>query len=120
MKILIIFAFFSLKANDVKEHIFFKDFELKSSDKYFEISKIVVNQACKNEEQKCLNFIKAELKKIKQKNKDELKGNPASELCFNLKGKSFIYYDKDHNEYDFCKLNAYEFNSWDIYYNLKK
>ncbi len=120
MKLIFILSLIQLQASDLKELVLFKDFELKNSETYFESSKIFMNQACKNEELKCLNFLKSELKKIKPSKNGLLKGNPASDLCKDLKGQSVIYYDKEHNEYDYCKINAYEFSSWDVYYNLKK
>jgi hypothetical protein len=120
MNIFFFLVIFQTKAAETRELILFKDFELKVSETFYESSKIFMNKVCKNEEVKCLNFVKSEIKKINNKKQSLLKGNPASELCSNLQGQSFIYYDKEHNEYDYCKIKGYEFSSWDIYYNLKK
>ena len=79
-----------------------------------------MNQDCKDNEKNCLNMIKQRIAIMKKPTKKALKGNPASILCQEIGGHSIIYYDKDHNEYDYCKIAKYEMSSWDIYYNLKK
>lgn len=118
IKLLFMTIFFNLHANEPTA--LYSDYNLKNSIQIIESEKIHMNQECKDNEVNCIGMIKQRISIMKKPAKKALKGNPASELCHSIGGSSKIYYDKEHNEYDYCKIKHYELSSWDIYYQLKK
>jgi len=87
-----------------------------------ELDGMFVNEKCKSESVKCFKALMA-LKKMPQKfsQNEEQKGNPASEYCQSLKGKSEIYKDKSNNDWDFCEFkNGFLIDSWALYKRFKE
>lgn len=122
MKKLIFFLLLSSNVYAADSQILFVDFKhLVKPITLNEINKIHMNHECEIESKKCLATIKQKISAYKKESKDEkiTKGHPASELCHFAGGSSLIYFDKDNNEYDYCKIGNYIINSWDVYYNLK-
>ena len=86
-----------------------------------------MSSACLIKAVECRNKIKKnffDLKTISPDN-DSLNnsqiGNPASIFCSRGGGLSVILEDKNHNEYDFCKISEkYFVDSWDLYKWYKK
>lgn len=79
-----------------------------------------VNAECVQGPKECLAVLAKAPVKAEEKGPGKTVGHPASKFCAAKGGRSAIFEDQKHNQYDYCIFEKFYVDSWDLYRKYKQ
>lgn len=99
------------------EYVLF-DGEKYQSYAFFEHDSLLLSPDCRPADRPTCQAFKA-ASAAKPVESKEFNGNPASQLCSDLKGKNLIGFNHKKQEFNFCQFEDKSMvNSWNLYYKF--